>query len=48
MKALLRKASARTRQALVGAIGRALWSVMAEDAWGWSTQCGYSSESEPS
>jgi transposase len=48
MKALLKKAAARTREALVAAIGRALEAVTPEDAWGWFTHCGYPPEAQHS
>jgi transposase len=41
IKSHLRKAKARTRQALDRAIGRALRSVTAGDAEGWFMSCGY-------
>ena len=41
VRALLRKAKARERGALVGAIGRALSAVTAEDARGFFGHCGY-------
>jgi transposase len=41
LKALLRKAAARTRGLLVEAIGWALWSVTPEDAMGYFGHCGY-------
>ncbi len=41
LKALLRKAGARTREALFEAIGRALRAVSAADARGWFAHCGY-------
>lgn len=41
VKALLRKAAARTAEALLEAIGAALDSVSAPDALGWFTNCGY-------
>ena len=41
IKALLRKAKARMRPALVEAIGRALDAVSTEDARGWFGHCGY-------
>jgi transposase len=41
IKALLRKAKARTREALLEAIGRALNAVSAQDARGWFAHCGY-------
>ena len=48
VKALLRKAAARAREALVEAIGRALWAVTAEDALGWFGHCGYKLDAQPS
>lgn len=41
MKALLRREKARTKGALVEAIGRALDAVTSEDARGWFGHCGY-------
>ena len=41
VKGLLRKASARTRGALVEAMGQALDAVTARDARGWFGHCGY-------
>jgi transposase len=41
IKVLLRKAKARTRVALVEAIGRALDAVSTKDARGWFGHCGY-------
>ncbi|MDP9477710.1 MAG: IS630 family transposase, partial [Actinomycetota bacterium] len=41
VKGLLRKAGARTREALVEAIGRALDAVSREDARDWFGHCGY-------
>ena len=41
LKALLRKAGARTREALIEAMGRALDAVPARDAWGFFEHCGY-------
>jgi len=41
VKALLRHAAARTREALVEAIGRALDAVTTRDAQGWFVHCGY-------
>jgi len=43
VKGLLRKASARTREALVGAMGEALSAVTPRDAAGWFAHCGYGS-----
>ncbi len=42
IKSLLRKAEARTREALVEAIGRAISAVSAQDARGFLEHCGYS------
>jgi transposase len=47
LKALLRKAKARTREALVEAIGQALESVSAKDARGWFGHCGYLLGAQP-
>lgn len=41
VKGLLRKAEARTRQALIEAMGRALEAVSASDAQGFFGHCGY-------
>ena len=41
IKQLVRKAEARTRKALVKAIGRALAAVTPEDAAGWFAHAGY-------
>jgi transposase len=41
IKALLRRAGTRTREALVEAIGRALGAVTARDARGFFEHCGY-------
>jgi transposase len=41
VKARLRKAAARTREALVEAMGEALSSVTPRDAEGWFAHCGY-------
>ena len=48
IKALLRRAKARTREALVEAIGRALSAVTAEDAAGYFGHCGYPIGDQPS
>jgi transposase len=42
IKALLRRAEARTPEELIAAIGAALTQVTAQDAFGWFTSCGYS------
>ena len=47
LKALLRKAKARTREALVKAIGQALEAVSAKDARGWFGHCGYLLGAQP-
>jgi transposase len=41
IKALLKKAAARTREVLTEAIGQALQAVTAQDAEGWFAHCGY-------
>jgi transposase len=41
VKALLRKAKARTLEALFEATARALWAVSADDALGYFEHCGY-------
>lgn len=41
IKAIVRRAKARTREALVEAIGRALGAVSRQDAAGWFAHCGY-------
>ena len=48
IKALLRKAQARDRGALVEAIGRALSAVTAKDARGFFGHCGYPLAAQPS
>ena len=48
IKALLRKAKARTRLALLGAIGRALWAITPQDAAGYFGHCGYPIDAQPS
>ena len=44
IKAIVCKAGARTREALLEAIGRALWAITAVDAAGWFAHCGYEAE----
>ena len=44
---VVRKAGARTREALVEAIGRALAAVTPEDAAGWFDHAGYESQVQP-
>lgn len=41
LKALLRREKARTKEALIEAIGRALEAITPEDARGWFVHCGY-------
>jgi transposase len=41
LKALLRRAKARTKEALVEAIGQALDAITPADAKGWFGHCGY-------
>jgi transposase len=41
VKGILRRAEARTREALVEALGRALDEVTAQDALGFLGHCGY-------
>ena len=48
LKALLRRAKARTRETLVEAIGRALSAITARDAAGWFGHCGYPLDAQPS
>ncbi len=47
VKAILRKAGARTREALVEAMAEALSAVTPEDAMGWFKHCGYEVEDQP-
>jgi transposase len=42
IKALLRKAAARTHEELLVALAQALEAVTASDARGWFASCGYS------
>ena len=44
---LVRKVGARTREALVEAIGRALAAVTSEDAAGWFAHAGYEPQDQP-
>lgn len=46
VKARLRKAAARTREALVEAMGEALSAVTLQDAQGWFAHCGYGSKGQ--
>ena len=48
IKALLRKAKARTRVALLEAIGRALSAITARDVAGYFGHCGYPLDAQPS
>jgi transposase len=47
LKTLLRKTGARTREALVEAMGRALDAVSARDARGFFGHCGYRPVGQP-
>jgi transposase len=44
IKGILRKAGARTREALIEAIAEALWAITPIDAAGWFAHCGYEVE----
>jgi hypothetical protein len=46
LKAFLRRAGARTREALLEAIMQALLTVTSKDAYGWFRHCGYNSFEE--
>lgn len=46
IKAIVRKAGARTREALVEALAEALGAVTPEDATGWFRHCGYNVEDQ--
>lgn len=48
LKALMRRAEARTREALLEAMGEALRAVTPQDAAGWFTHCGYGAVDQPS
>jgi transposase len=47
IKAFLKKAAARAREALIEAIGSALGVVGRQDAWGWFAHCGYVKRDQP-
>jgi hypothetical protein len=47
VKALLRKAAACTREALVKAMGEALSAITPRGAAGWCTHCGYALGGQP-
>jgi transposase len=47
IKILVRKVGARTREALVEAVGRALAAVTTEDAAGWFAHAGYWPQDQP-
>jgi transposase len=47
IKSIVRKVGARTREALVEAIGRALAAVTPEDAAGWFSHDGYEPQDQP-
>jgi transposase len=46
LKAFLRRAGARTREALLEAISQALLTVTSQDSHGWFRHCGYGSDEE--
>jgi transposase len=48
IKAHLKKVAARTREALLEAMGEALSAVTVQDARGWFTHCGYETEDQSS
>ena len=48
IKALLKKAAARTREALIEAIAQALRGITVGDIRGWFAHCGYVVEDQPS
>ena len=48
IKAMLKKTAARTREALIEAIGRTLQAVVGQDVWGWFAHCGYVDGDQPS
>ena len=48
VKAHLRKAAARTREALLEAMGEALGAITTRDAAGWFAHCGYKLEGQSS
>ena len=48
VKALLKKAAARTREALLEAIAEALSAVTPEDAQGWLAHCDYGVQAQGS
>ncbi|MDQ3182937.1 MAG: transposase, partial [Actinomycetota bacterium] len=47
IKGIVRKAAARTREALNEAIAEALSAIMPEDVMGWFADCGYESWDQP-
>jgi hypothetical protein len=44
---VVRKVGARTREALIEAIDRALWAVTPEDGAGWFAHAGYEPQDQP-
>jgi transposase len=48
IKAILKKMAARTREALIEVVRRALDAVGRQDAWGWFSHCGYVAGDQPS
>lgn len=47
IKAILKKVKARTREALLEALARALSTVTPADVGGWFAHCGYRAEVQP-
>jgi transposase len=47
MKGILRKAEARSREALIEAMGRALDAITSRDTRGFFKHCGYRSPGQP-
>jgi hypothetical protein len=41
MKSLIRKVEARSREALLEALGAAIWAISDQDARGFFEHCGY-------
>jgi transposase len=47
IKAFIRKAEARSHEALIEAMGAAIWAVTARDARGFFEHCGYAKPVQP-
>ncbi len=47
IKGILRRAEARTREALVRAIGAAISATTTTDVWGFFGHCGYDTSAQP-